>query len=377
MFSGPSLQWWPISFKKPLASGRNAAILLGLLASFLLTPRLSFQFGTSQPDRLAEFYTVDVWDDDFYPYWQSAVLHVTRMSEGVKLEYIHIESANLPCNDPAVRGATVSLPNTGLEELTNGVSLCSLDASAFNQTVESYTRKLEPFSTARSAVVAICGQKGRVFKMPRFKMNEKLIREKEQTVERMSQLTFYLLKRAFPGGKIRDISWGIDPSLRELPPDSPELEALKSGRFDAGYWIAFDGMHPAIPAQVVPTVDPTIGSDSDLGKLHNVLSAYKHPYLGLAGRTGVLVDSEGYKLKEFVAPPYSPLSVQAGVGGKVTLSLTVNRLTGRVENAQALSGHPLLLHSSIESARQWQFDSAQALPGKINAVLEFSIHCGG
>jgi hypothetical protein len=325
--------------------------------------------------KLGEFYTVDVWDDDFFPYWQSAILHFTQQGNAATFQYIYIQSATLPCSAPRVRGETASLSSASLEGLTNGMNLCAIDPSTFNQAVERYPNKLEPYYTTRSAVVAIYGGKARVFYLPKFKMNEQLFKKQEPTIERMYRLPAYLWRKAFPSGDSRRVSWGENSILEDIQPESQQMAALRAGKFDPGYWFSFEGAHPAIPAAVVSTVDPTIGSDSDLGKLHNVLAAYKHPYVGIAGRTGVLVDSQGYTLKEFVAPSYAPLALQARVEGKVTLALKVNRLTGLVENAEPLSGSPLLLGSSINSAKQWQFDPAQVLPEKISVVIDFTIHC--
>src|SRR5271165_5345856 len=95
--------------------------------------------------KLADFYAVDVWDDDYYPYWQSAILHITSQENGAKVQYVYIASATQPCNDPEIKGVTAFLPNTRLEQLTNGLDLCLLDASTFNRNVSKYTKKPDSF----------------------------------------------------------------------------------------------------------------------------------------------------------------------------------------------------------------------------------------
>jgi TonB family protein len=326
--------------------------------------------------KLTEFYTVDVWDDDYYPYWQSAILHVTRQENGVKAQYAYIASATQPCDDPAIKGATVFLPNTKLEQLTNGLDLCLLDASTFNRNISKYTQKPEPFNTMRSAVTARCGTEERVFEMPIFKMNKKILKQIEPTAVPMTQLSSYLLRKAFPIDKTRGIFWGVDSSLSDIPEGSLQLEELRAGAFDKAFWFGFKGGHPGMPAQVVTSVDPTVGSDSDLGKLRNVLAKYQHPARRASGMTATLVDSQGYKLKEYAAPLYSPLAAQTHIEGKVVLSLRVGHATGKVESVDVISGHALLQYSATEAAKQWQFDPAQALPEQIKAVLDFSFHCG-
>ncbi len=271
--------------------------------------------------KLAEFYAVDVWDDDYYPYWQSAILHVTSQENGANVQYVYIASATQPCDDPEIKSVTAFLPNTRLEQLTNGLNVCLLDPAAFNRKVAEYSKKPEPFSTMRSAVVAKCGAEERVFEMPIFKMNDKILKKTEPEAVAMSQLSDYLLRKAFPADKTRDIFWGVDSSLSEISEGSPQLERLRAGAYDKAFWFGFKGVHPGITAQVVTSVDPTIGSDSDLGKLRNVLAKYQHPARRASGMTATLVDSQGYKFKEYVAPPYAPLAAQTHIEGKVVLSL--------------------------------------------------------
>lgn len=361
-----------------MTNRRTAALALlpCCFAALILVPAISSRPEKPPTAKLVEIYATDVWDDDYYPYWQTAIVHVTQQTDGAKLDYTYIASATQPCGAPAVRGRTVTLPHTTPQALANGLDLCRIDAATFNQKVERYTKKPEAFDTMRSAVVVVCGDTVHVFKMPIFKMNEKILKQKEPTAERMSQLFGYLLTKGFPSEKTRDIFWGVDATLSDFSPDGPQIRDLKAGQFDKGYWFGFKGVHPAIPAQVVTSVDPTIGSDSDLGKLRNVLARYKQANPEKIDRTGSLADSQGYKLKQFVAPTYSKLAAQTHIEGRVTLSLTVNRTTGQVENVEATNGHALLVDAAIESAKHWQFDPSQNLPAKITAVLDFSLNCG-
>jgi len=127
---------------------------------------------------------------------------------------------------------------------------------------------------------------------------------------------------------------------------------------------------------VVSSVDPTIGSDSDLGKLRNVLEKYRRPAIGRSGRTATLLDSQGHQLKQYVAPSYPPLAVQTHIEGKVRLSLRVDRVSGQVESVDVSGGHPIFKESAEKAAKQWQFEPSQSLPKQITALLDFSLHCG-
>lgn len=214
-----------------------------LFVSFSLAPILSsIPKGDLHP-KLSNFYAVDVWDDDYYPYWQSAILHITSQENGVKVQYIYIASATQPCNDPEIKGVSVFLPDTKLEQLTNELDLCLLDTANFNRNVSKYTKNPKPFSTARSAVIARCGAEERVFRMPVFKMNQKILKPVEPSALPMSQLSDFVLKKSFPGDKTRDTSRDLDSSLTELPVGSPQLEELRAGAFDRGFWFDFKGVY--------------------------------------------------------------------------------------------------------------------------------------
>jgi hypothetical protein len=355
----------------PVKNWRSSIFALSssLFAVMMFVPRISSRPNKELTTGLVEFYAVDVGDVDYYPYWESEIVHVTKQDDAAELDYTYIGSAALPCNSPALRGRTVTLQRTTPEALTNGLDLCRIDAAKFNRDAEKYTKKPESFYTLRSAVVAVCGENVSVFKMPKFKMDEKLLKQKEPSAERMSRLLDYLKAKAFS-------TESGDVSLSDFPPDSPQIQALKAGRFDRGYWFGFNGAYPVIPAQVATSFDPTIGGDSDLGKLRNVLARYKQPNPEKVVRTGTLLDSQGYAIKHLVPPVYAPLAVQTQIEGKVTLLLTVNQVTGQVENAEATGGNPILEQSAVGSAKQWQFEPSQKLPRKITAILDFSFHCG-
>jgi TonB family protein len=344
------------------------ALFSALIAVMMFVPRVSSKPNKESTTKLVEFYVVDVGDVDYYPYWESEIVHVTKQADVAELEYTYIALATGPCNAPAIRGRAVSLQRTTSGALTNGLNLCAIDAEKFNRDAERYAKRPEAFHTLRSAVVAVCGEKVSVFKMPKFEMNEKLLKQKEPSAERMSQLLDYLKAKVLP-------SESQDASLSDFPADSLQMQALKDGRFDRGYWFGLQEPYPVIPAQVATSFDPTIGGDSDLGKLRNVLARYKHPNAEKFARTGTLVDSQGYAIKHFVPPVYPRLAVQTQIQGRVTLSLKVNQVTGQVENAEVSSGHPLLVQSAVDNAKLWQFEPSQKLPGKITATLDFSFHC--
>jgi Gram-negative bacterial TonB protein C-terminal len=296
--------------------------------------------------KLQELYLVDVWENDSTPLWESGILHAQRRNSTVEVDYIRIASSTTPCSDPRLSSLHITLPNIRLEDLTDGLDLCSIDVSRFNHNAEKHSKQPEAFASARSAVVARCGNEERMFKMPEFKMNMRILRQVEPSAEQMSGLFWHIIERAFPKEKLSDIQL-----------TSGLLEELKSGLFDSAYWY-------------------TVKSSSDINQLRYILENYQHPARGESGRTGTLLGTQEYKLKQYVAPNYPLLAARAHVEGKVVLSLEVDRTTGQVRQANAISGHVLLKDSAIESVKQWQYDLSQTLPEQIEVVLDFSLHCG-
>lgn len=349
--------------------------VIACLALSVVRSRGSSNYKQS-PRQLNEFYVVEVWEDDSYPYWQSAIIQLKPHGDGAALQYFYIGSATQPCDDSTIKGEAVIFPKRKLEDLTNDVNLCEIDEARFNQNVERYSKKLQPFHTTRSSVVAYCSDGPHIFRMPTYKMDEQRLSHAEPEAAKMSSLLEYLAVTAFPADRVREILWGVDASLVNLLPESPEVREIKAGHFDDGYWLGGERVHPAIPAEVVTTFDPSLGSDSDIGKLRYVLNRYRYVPINPAQRTGSLVDSSGLKLKEFVAPIYPPIAQHLHIQGKVELSLLVNRATGQVEKAEVLSGHDLLKFASTESALHWKFEVSPDLPEKIVATLDYSLHCG-
>jgi len=60
-------------------------------------------------------------------------------------------------------------------------------------------------------------------------------------------------------------------------------------------------------------------------------------------------------LVKLAPPPYPAIARAAGVTGDVVVAVEING-DGSVQSAVALSGHPLLVNTALESARQSQFD---------------------
>ena len=74
-----------------------------------------------------------------------------------------------------------------------------------------------------------------------------------------------------------------------------------------------------------------------------------------------------------VEPPYPELAKAIGAQGAVVVSVTVSE-TGRVLEANALSGHPSLRQASLDAARRWQFSPTMlnGIPVKVIGTITFN-----
>ena len=78
-----------------------------------------------------------------------------------------------------------------------------------------------------------------------------------------------------------------------------------------------------------------------------------------------------------VEPVYPPLAQHARVQGVVVIEADITK-EGAVENARALSGHPLLTQATVDAVKQWRFKPIMlngepvAVTGAININFPFS-----
>ncbi|HEV2664255.1 MAG TPA: energy transducer TonB, partial [Blastocatellia bacterium] len=81
---------------------------------------------------------------------------------------------------------------------------------------------------------------------------------------------------------------------------------------------------------------------------------------------------QGIAIKQ-VTPPYPPIARAARVAGKVEVQVTISE-QGKVIEAMAISGHPLLRDASVNAARQWVFRPTElsGVPVKVQGILTFN-----
>jgi periplasmic protein TonB len=72
-------------------------------------------------------------------------------------------------------------------------------------------------------------------------------------------------------------------------------------------------------------------------------------------------------------PPYPPIARAARASGAVVIQVVISE-DGRVEQAEILSGHPLLRDAALQAAKQWLFKPTllSGVPVKVQGALTFN-----
>ena len=78
-------------------------------------------------------------------------------------------------------------------------------------------------------------------------------------------------------------------------------------------------------------------------------------------------DESKRKVKTRVDPVYPELARRMHVAGKVKIEVVIGA-DGRVKTTRVVGGHPLLVHTCQDAAREWKFAAA---PEETTQVVEF------
>jgi TonB family protein len=76
------------------------------------------------------------------------------------------------------------------------------------------------------------------------------------------------------------------------------------------------------------------------------------------------------KIKSKVNPQYSDLARRMNLTGKVKIEMVIAP-DGRVKNARALGGHPVLVQSCMDVVKDWKFEPG---PEETIQIIEFDFH---
>jgi TonB family protein len=88
-------------------------------------------------------------------------------------------------------------------------------------------------------------------------------------------------------------------------------------------------------------------------------------------RTAVNGNEQAAKIIELVEPVYPPLARQARIQGTVRLHAIIGT-DGRIEELEAISGHPLLIQSAIDAVRKWRYapTSVNGQPADVETIID-------
>jgi len=80
-----------------------------------------------------------------------------------------------------------------------------------------------------------------------------------------------------------------------------------------------------------------------------------------------VVEEGKRKAKSKVNPQYSDLARRMNLSGKVKIELVI-AADGRVKNARAIGGHPLLVQACLDAVRDWKYEPG---PEETTQIVEF------
>jgi TonB family protein len=79
------------------------------------------------------------------------------------------------------------------------------------------------------------------------------------------------------------------------------------------------------------------------------------------------VEESKRKVKTRANPAYPELAKRLGLGGKVRIEVVIGA-DGKVKNARAVGGHPVLVQAATDCLREWRFEPG---PEETTQVIEF------
>jgi hypothetical protein len=308
------------------------------------------------------FHVVSVAFSNFGASFYYRVLDAKPEGEDTLVRYSRISRVNIYCPRVIVQSAEVRVSNTTPAQLAGGNNPCAVKPRDLAGALERYPAQGETSTAMSFGIAADCGGARVLLKLP-----------VQQSVDMQR------LQHARPAmGRLWDLSWDIVSRLfgeDDIFQDRPEdgylalqyaaeklVPELMSGRYDGALEAAHDG-------NVGKWDSPTFRA---------LLADYRGPItLQDAAKSHVaeLLTPAPESLLQFVAPAYPHVAKLARVMGKVELRVTLDRTTGAVTGATAISGHALLRPSATAAAAQWRFHPQSTATETVNVVLDYKQQC--
>jgi hypothetical protein len=311
----------------------------------------------------SSFYIVSVFFSDNGALFYYRVIDVKPDGPDTIVRYVRVAPADVFCSKTKiVEAAQARVRNTSPAELVGKNDPCAIDPGQLAPVVKKYHRTSGIFEAISFGVVAQCGTNSVALGLPDDQqINTDRLKHSHPEMAALWHLSSDVIDGPFGNNDIfHDRSEKEAYSLQRA--GEGIVAELRSGRYDAGLAAASKG-------NVGNWKSPSFRS---------LLEDYHGPIQRSevqAWLTPRLLDADRFQFASFSAPNYPPLAKQARIEGKVELELAVDPTSGDVLSASSLSGHPLLVTNSIDSAKRWRFSPGSVASGKAQLIIEYSLRC--
>lgn len=316
--------------------------------------------GAQPPSELQSFYAVQrLWTGH-------DIVSVEAVGQDVRVRAIRVASADEECpHVVVVRAIERTFPHTTVQAMA-GVRVCALSNRRITRAMARAPDRYQYVDFIGSAdfVVATCGAKEKFFAFIQPpNVSETTLRRLAPDVADTWNLGDRLrgLVTTLSGGSLDEATEAVRAEQEAL--GMALLPELVSGKYNA-----------ALPDRCW---DATVGKATPC--VPNYLAWQLRGYTGPPAHRGPLplelVGRESLGLITYVPPVMPKIAISARVFGDVRLRLAVDRETGLVTNAEAVSGSPLHVPSALTAARAWRFDPKTAPADPIEVTLRFEVRC--
>lgn len=309
----------------------------------------------------SQFYIVSVFFSDNGALFYYRVIDVKQDGTDSFVRYSRVAPANPYCPRMIVQRAEARIRDKSPADLVNAANPCAVNSRSLNATAKKYPRREGVFEAISFGIVADCGHAPVILVLPMSqKVDLEQLGRENPTMARLWDLASEITDQAFgPSDIFHDLTDDNDLFLQRAGENA--AAEMIAGRYDTGLSAAVRG---------------NVGGWRS-ASFRDLLISYKGPISAKdrEGYVAQLINPEAYRFVRFEAPKYPPLARQARIQGKVELRLTLEPSTGKVSDATAVSGHPLLTMSAIDTAKRWIFSSPSINSGSVEVTLDFTLRC--
>jgi TonB family protein len=310
----------------------------------------------------SEFYVVSVFFSDNGALFYYRVIDVQQEGSDSLIRYIRIAPTNNWCrNWTIVQSVTARVRSLRPSQLAKSNNPCAVKPESVDAALKKYRHTAGGFEAISFSIVTMCGRSSVTLALPVIEeVDLKRMGRAHPEIAHLWNLTAEITDPAF-GSKDIFHDRTEEDELALQREGQKIVRELVSGRYDIGLAAAVRGNVGTWPSP----------------NFRSLLEDYRGPVSETESKTSVvpqLVNAQTYKFSHFIPPKYPVLAMQARIQGKVELQLTLDQATGGVLGATVVSGHPLLVPSAIDVAKQWRF-MPDASDQMVRVTLDFSLRC--